>query len=91
MTVQILSESTPVARKKHDCMACEFILNNGIDGNGFTRPELRAISKARKNKWQIVEGEKYTKQNNISYGDLYTFKAITAMHDICIKYDMYAD
>lgn len=91
MTVQILSESTPVARKKHDCMACEFILNNGIDGNGFTRPELRAISKARKNKWQIVKGEKYTKQNNISYGDLYTFKAITEMHAICIKYDMYPD
>ena len=52
--IEVLSESTPTARKDHDCMACEFILNNGIDGEGFTRPELRALSKAKKNKRRIV-------------------------------------
>lgn len=89
MGIQVLSESTPIAKKSHDCMACEFIFNNGIDGNGFTRPELRAISKARRNKCKILKGEEYIKQNNVCDGEFYMFKAIPAMHDICIKYDMY--
>lgn len=87
--IQILSESEPVARKPYDCMACEWILNGGIDGEGFTRPELRALSKARKNKWQIVKGQKYIRQNNKLGDDIYTFKAIPEIHDICLKHDLY--
>lgn len=88
--IEILSESTPTARKEHECMACEFILNNSINGEGFTRPELRALSRARKNKWRIVKGQKYVKQNNKIGSDLYTFKAIQEIHDICVKYEFYA-
>ena len=87
--IRVLSESTPIAAKDHECVACEFILANGIDGNGFTRPELRALSKAKSNKWKIVKGQKYIKQNNVGDDGFYTFKAIPELHEICLKYDMY--
>lgn len=89
MYVEILSESRPVAKIQHDCEACTWLLQSGICGMGYTRPELRVISKARKNNWKIVPGQKYTRQNNKQCGEIYTFKAITEVHDICIKYDLY--
>ena len=88
--IEVLSESTPKARKDYDCMACEFILNNGVQGMGFTRPELRTISKARANSYKILKGEVYMCQNNKFDGRLYTFKAIPAIAEICFKYDLFA-
>jgi len=88
--IEVLSESTPKARKDYDCMACEFILNNGIDGMGFTRPELRIISKARKSGYKILKGDVYMCQNNKFDGELYTFKAIPEIAAICFKYDLFA-
>ena len=85
----ILSESTPIARKEHDCMASEFIFNSGINGFGYSFAELRVIAKAKKNKFKIVKGQKYTKQNNKYNGELYTFKAIPEMHQICIDHNHY--
>lgn len=87
--IVVLSESEPIARKPHNCDACEFILSEGIDGYGYTRPELIILAKARKNNWKIIKGQKYICQNNKFGGDLYTFKAIPEVHEICLKYDMY--
>ncbi len=87
--MEILSESTPKAIKSHNCDACEHVLAEGIDGAGYTRPELRSLLKARKNKWLIVKGQKYISQNNKFDGRIYTFKAIPEIHEICIKYDLY--
>ena len=88
--IEVLSESTPKANKDHDCDACVWVLNQGIDGMGFTRPELRALSAARKNKWKIVKGQRYIRQNNKLDDNLYTFKCLPAIHAICLKYDLYA-
>ena len=87
----VLSENTPTARKEHDCMACEWVWNTGIDRCGFTRPELRTLSKARKNEWRILKGEKYIRATIKDDADIYTFKAIVAVHDICLKYDLYEE
>ena len=87
--IEILSEREPIANKYHDCNACEFILSEWINGFGFTRSELRTLLKARNNKWRIVPGQKYIKQNIKSDDELYTFKAIHDVHDICLKYDLY--
>lgn len=89
MCVTVLKESTPTARVDHDCMASDFILNQGIDGFGYTFSEFRAIAKAKKSNFKILKGDKYMKQTNKQHGDIYTFKAIPAMHDICVKYDLY--
>jgi len=87
--IVILSESKPLARKAHNCMACDFILSCGVNGFGYTFAELRLIVKARRNNYKIVKGQKYIRQNNICDGDIYTFKAIPEMHELCLKYDHY--
>ncbi len=89
MSVQVLSESTPTARKSHNCDACDFILNGGISGFGYSFAELRLIAKAKKNNFNIVKGQKYINQNNKCMGDIYTFKAIPEMHELCLKYELY--
>jgi len=87
--IRVLSESEPVARKEHDCMASEFILADGVNGFGYSFADLRIIAKAKKNKFKIIKGQKYIRQNNKFDGELYTFKAIPEMHQICLNYDLY--
>jgi hypothetical protein len=87
--ITVLSESEPIARKQHNCSACEFILDCGVHGFGYTFAELRLIAKAKRNNYKIVKGQKYLKQNNVCDGEIYTFKAIPEMHELCLKYDHY--
>lgn len=87
--IRVLSESEPVARKPHDCMASGFILAHGVNGNGYSFAELRAIAKAKKNKYKVIKGQKYIRQNNTFDGELYTFKAIPEMHEICLNHELY--
>ena len=91
MGITVLSESIPTARKDHECMACDFILASGISGFGYSFSELRLIAKAKAKAkgYKILKGQKYIRQNNIFDGELYTFKAIPEMHDICIKHELY--
>ena len=88
MSIQVLSEQTPIAKKQHTCNACEFINESWGDAY-FTISELRLIVSARRNGYKIVKGQRYIKQNNVCDGEFYTFKAIPEMHDICLKYDLY--
>ena len=87
--VRLISEKTPVSRREYYCMASDWLCAQGWDGMGFSRPELRAISKAQKNKWKIQKGEKYTRQCTDDHGEIGTFVAITDIHNICIKHDLY--
>ena len=87
--ITVLSESNPTARKEHSCMACDFILGYGVNGYVYTFAELRVIAKAKKNHFKIIKGQQYLKQINKYEGELYTFKAIPEMHQICIDHDHY--
>ena len=88
--ITVLSESNPKARKHHTCDACIWLLNgDGWNGMGFSISELRSISRAKRNKWKIVPGQKYLRQNNIYDGELYTFKAIPEIDAICKNHDLY--
>ena len=57
---------------------------------GFTRPELRIISQARKSGDKILKGDVYMCPNNKFDGELYTVKAIPEIAAICFKYDLFA-
>jgi len=89
--ITVLSESEPVARKEHYCDAAQWILSQGINGMDFTMNEKRILVKARRNKWKIVKGQKYIRQNNIQDGVIYTFKCIPELHQICLDNDLYCD
>ncbi len=86
----ILSEDSHIAAKDHHCSACEW-LSESLNDYAFTFSERRAIVKARKNRWMIKKGEKYIVQNNVQDGEFYVFKAIPAIHKICIEHDIYED
>jgi hypothetical protein len=88
---ELISESRPVSRKDRNCMASEWILNCGFDQLGLTFAERRQIVIARRNGWQIKAGEQYVKQATKCCGDFGVFIAIPAMHDICLKYEMYEE
>ena len=88
----LLKHTEPIARKNYSCDASHFISNMGnLRGYTFTFSEWRAIINARDNNWQIEKGEKYIRQSIVDFGDFYDFKAITKMHEICLKYGYYED
>lgn len=86
----ILREGTPVARKNYCCDASDWIMNSDVFSD-CTFKEKRQIVIAQRNGWKIKKGDKYTYQVNIWSGDFNVFKAITAMHDICVNYDLYQE
>ena len=88
--VEIIHESEPIARKEYSCMACAFLFE--LDDPcelGLTFKEKREVVKARQKKCKILKGEKYIRQFNKADGDTYSFRAIPAIHKICLKYDLY--
>lgn len=89
--VRTLSESSPIARKEHECHASLFITEGGRPDYFNCITDYRTYIKARNNRFKILEGQKYIRQNNVSDGDFYVFKAIPEMHKICVKYDLYPD
>ncbi len=88
--ITVLSESSHIAAKDHHCSACEWI-GEILHDIPFTFAERRAIVKARKNGWIIKKGERYIVQNGVQDGEFYVFKAIPAIHEICIEYDIYEE
>lgn len=90
MSVEVLSETCPTARKEHKCGACEWLNNSGYaNEEDLTNEEWEAYKLAEENNFKIKKGEKYIRQNNKFDGEIYTFKAIPAIHEICFKYDLY--
>ncbi len=90
MGIEVLSEKTPVAKKNYECMACEWLNNSGYaTKQDLTEDEWMEYKKAESKGFKISIGETYILQNNKFDGDIYTFKAIPEIHDICIKYDLY--
>lgn len=88
--IEVIFESTPIARKDHDCMACEWVRHSGIF-EYLTFAEKKAVVRAKRNMYKIKKGQIYIRQFNSDCGDKWTFKAIPEMHDICLKYDLYEE
>jgi hypothetical protein len=86
---ELISQTKPKARKSYNCEASQFLTIDGLP-LGLTFKELRAVVTARKNIWKILKGEIYLRQC-CKDGDVYTFRAIPEIHEICIKYDIYPE
>jgi hypothetical protein len=93
MSENIGPTTYPTAKKVHNCMASEWIVNGDLHETFrcCDWQEKRAIIRARRNKWRIQRGQKYMRQAVIWEGVFCTFKAIPEMHDICVKYDLYQE
>lgn len=84
----LISESRCKARKAHSCMAYEYLNGFGVELE-LTYAEKRAIVRAKLNGGKIQPGEEYIRQFMDWDGEKGTYKAIPAIHDICIKYDVF--
>ncbi len=93
MSLLMLSEQMPVARKDYPCIASIWLREMGFHGTGtnLSFTEFRSIIKARSHGWKILKGEKYVKQNNIQDGKMVVYRAIPEIHEICLKFDCYSD
>jgi hypothetical protein len=89
MSSTLIRNSIRIARKRHMCMASDWLCQYEDGFDGFTFAEKRAIVLARRNGWFIQPGEAYVSQACTIDGFVYSFKAIKAIHDICIKYKLY--
>ena len=88
--MRLLSESKPVARKRHNCMACDILSEYLSDiWQDLTFTEKRAIARARKQGRVIVIGQKYVRQFMVDGTDSWTFKAIPEIHEICLRFELY--
>ena len=93
--MRTVSSSNPVARKNYGCDACVWltegvIYSGDLNSYNFTFSELRTIVAARKNGWRIMKGEKHSQASMISCdGYFVSWRAITAIHEICIRHDLY--
>lgn len=86
----IKSTSVKAAQKEYDCMSSPFVSNCIYDFDGLSFAEKRAFILARASGFKIKVGDPYIHQFNRAEGIVYTFRAIPAMHAICIAHDLYA-
>jgi len=88
---RILSKTEPIARKKYGCDAADWLLNSEIMPSELTFTERKSIVLARRNRWCVYPGERYIKAAQIQCGEFVVFRAIPAIHQLCLKYDLYED
>ena len=90
MCVEVIREEKPVACKDYICDSCMILIESlPYMSDSLTFNEKRAIVKARRNKWKIKKGQVYSKQVNKMDGEIYNFKSIPEIHEICLKHDLY--
>lgn len=86
--MQLISDSTPIARKEYHCDASG-IVREYIQEGIFSIAEYRQIVKAKRQGYRILPGQQYVKQEAAESGTIRVWRAIPDMHDLCIKYDLY--
>lgn len=96
MACEMLLRETIVkrAQKEYECIASLWIadIQRYWLNDMLTFSEKRAYIIAKRNGFRILPGETYVKQVQITDdGDLFTYRAIPAMNDICYKYHFFEE
>lgn len=87
MTDCVLSDKLVKARKDYNCDATIYLREYG-DYDMFTLEEMEIINNTN---GKIKKGETYRKVVGKFEGELYTFRAIPEIDDICLKYELYPE
>ncbi len=80
------------AQKEYDCIACLWVdaLPRSELNEMLSFTEKRHWLTAVKNRFKILKGDPYVKQNQITdEGNFWVYRAIPAINDICYKYDLF--
>ena len=88
--MQFIRESTPVARKRHECLACfelsECDLFTNPHESKHWEPEDKETLKALADNRYINKGEKYYHQVYTYDGEICDYRAKIAAHKLFMKY-----
>jgi hypothetical protein len=88
--VTILKDNIVTARKPHRCTAVDLVwemVNQGV----YRYSEYKNIIRLQRNKFLIQQGEKHRSYTVVDGGDIYTMGENLAMHEMCVKYDLYEE
>lgn len=88
MSIEIIEDTNPKARKDYLCDACWSIRESMVYPDDFLGEDLEALKRAEANGWKIKKGDTYFKQKNKVDGELSTFRCIPEIADIYFKNDL---
>jgi hypothetical protein len=91
MCTVIEERKVKAARKEHYCNASEFLTEGSYREMKLTFSEWRSVAIAKAKGWKVLKGEPYVRQRNTYSGDIWVYKAIPAIHEICIKQGVFDD
>lgn len=91
--ITVISETKRKARKDYICMGCRELLNidsfeNIANMHNMTDSERDVLRVAKFRGFKIRKGDIYIDQTNTD-GDIYHFRVIPEIHEICCKYSLY--
>ena len=91
--VEVIHESTQVARKSYHDDSCESVMESldYLKFKGLSFSEWRSIAKAKASGWKIQKGQKYVSQFNKMDGQTFTFRTLPDILAICGKYNLYSE
>ena len=90
MSWDFCTTTEQVARRDYHCQASDWIFELDLKGQ-LSFSELRSIAKAKRDKWKIKKGDRYTKTKGKFYGEFAVFRARLDLDKICINHDLYGD
>lgn len=79
------------ARKVHIDSSGVWIENNLDSLEGLTFAEKRAIVEARRRKWRILPGMKYSCSIVKDDGTIYAYKTLPVFNEICARLGLWQD
>lgn len=86
---QVVSEILQTARKPYEDMASVWLTESGIAYDNLTFAEMRAVVRAKRDKWMILPGQKYLNQVMNDGGTLIRIRYRPEIHRICIRLGLY--
>jgi len=87
--MDIISTTTRVARKRHQCNACLFLFAADYRRLGACVADYRNIAKAAAVKGKIMPGEIYDEVVYEDGGRIFRIRQKPVIDEICRKYDLY--
>lgn len=92
--ITTISHKTCKARIDHEDSAGVWIREQLSDiriNIKMTFSEWRAILKLKNQKWKILKGQHYERFICKQDGEIYTFKCLKEINQICLKYELYCE
>lgn len=86
---QVVSETLRTARKTYEDMASVWLTNSDVQGDELTFTERRSVVRAKRDRWNILPGQRYLDQTFKSSDGIQRVRYRPEIHRICIRLGLY--